>query len=517
MRCKLRVGGVGVEAEIEDPLAKAVSFGERVVSMIANRPSLQRVTVRGVAVFPEISREQGLARGVDDVVAPEQALFKDDLREAKLTEEYLPRFLLRVHDGGAGEDLEPEQIDELRGILHPEIVVGPAPEQGSLFTTTAKEPVVKVMDRRQERLSRKLGTGHRLIRGVAGSGKTLILLHRARFIARSFPNDRVLVTCFTRALASSLGALLDEFPNIEVRTINQVMASAMRDAGLANPADKGDWDAVAGVALEAVERRSPDPYRAVLIDEAQDFTTEELRFCTRLFASDDPEEQDLLVVADRAQNIFSRNFTWKGAGISVAGRSTVMRTNYRNTREILEFAHAFLIDDPDIDVGDGDDVDALSIVPAESAERSGEPVRVELVDDVGIQVDSIVAQVACWHSDTRAEPRSIAVLMQSESVGNLGKRLAERLKSEGVDYFWVGDPADGKGKDRVGFATAPVVLSTVHSSKGLEFPKVIVTGMMEGKSIDAEPARSRSQTALCRLHASGRRTCGDRNQRQCVR
>ena len=30
------------------------------------------------------------------------------------------------------------------------------------------------------------------------------------------------------------------------------------------------------------------------------------------------------------------------------------------------------------------------------------------------------------------------------------------------------------------------MLSTVHSSKGLEFPKVIVTGMTEGKSIDTD-------------------------------
>jgi superfamily I DNA and RNA helicase len=35
------------------------------------------------------------------------------------------------------------------------------------------------MDMEQEKLARNLGEGHRIIHGVAGSGKTLILAYRA--------------------------------------------------------------------------------------------------------------------------------------------------------------------------------------------------------------------------------------------------------------------------------------------------------------------------------------------------
>lgn len=174
----LRVN-VGHESDADDPLKKAIAFGDRINRAISNRPSLRLVRVRGVAVFPTLTRAEALARGVDTVVAPEQSLFKDDLSTTKTDAEFLLRFLLRVHEGGSGEDLTPDQINELRGLVHPDTVVGPPPEQGSLFTVTSPTPVIKVMDRQQERVARKLGGGHRLIRGVAGSGKTLILLHLA--------------------------------------------------------------------------------------------------------------------------------------------------------------------------------------------------------------------------------------------------------------------------------------------------------------------------------------------------
>jgi hypothetical protein len=52
--------------------------------------------------------------------------------------------------------------------------------------------------------------GARLVRGVAGSGKTLILLHRARFLAGQNPGWRVLVLTYNRPLAAFLGERLAE-------------------------------------------------------------------------------------------------------------------------------------------------------------------------------------------------------------------------------------------------------------------------------------------------------------------
>jgi hypothetical protein len=42
--------------------------------------------------------------------------------------------------------------------------------------------MVKIMDMEQEKLARNMGDGHRIIHGVAGSGKTLILAYRAMYL-----------------------------------------------------------------------------------------------------------------------------------------------------------------------------------------------------------------------------------------------------------------------------------------------------------------------------------------------
>lgn len=45
--------------------------------------------------------------------------------------------------------------------------------------------IVRVMDLQQEQLARSMGEGHRVIHGVAGSGKTMILGYRAQHLAQA--------------------------------------------------------------------------------------------------------------------------------------------------------------------------------------------------------------------------------------------------------------------------------------------------------------------------------------------
>ena len=45
--------------------------------------------------------------------------------------------------------------------------------------------IIRVMDIQQEQLARSMGEGHRVIHGVAGSGKTMILGYRAQYLAQA--------------------------------------------------------------------------------------------------------------------------------------------------------------------------------------------------------------------------------------------------------------------------------------------------------------------------------------------
>jgi excinuclease UvrABC helicase subunit UvrB len=49
----------------------------------------------------------------------------------------------------------------------------------------ADDRMLAMLDMQQELLARSMGEGHRIVRGVAGSGKTLILAFRAEQIARA--------------------------------------------------------------------------------------------------------------------------------------------------------------------------------------------------------------------------------------------------------------------------------------------------------------------------------------------
>lgn len=81
-------------------------------------------------------------------------------------------------------------------------------------------------------------------------------------------------------------------------------------------------------------------YRAILVDESQDFGTSELEIIRRLV---EPAENDLFICGDAAQQVSSKYQRLGEAGISIPGaRSRKILKNYRNSQEILKAAHAVL-------------------------------------------------------------------------------------------------------------------------------------------------------------------------------
>ena len=63
------------------------------------------------------------------------------------------------------------------------------------------------MDLQQEQLARSLRDGHRVIHGVAGSGKTLILAYRCQHLAQENTKP-LLVLCFNVSLAARLRQMI---------------------------------------------------------------------------------------------------------------------------------------------------------------------------------------------------------------------------------------------------------------------------------------------------------------------
>src|SRR5262245_65572600 len=64
------------------------------------------------------------------------------------------------------------------------------------------------------------GDGHRIVYGVAGSGKTVLLIARAKLLAEA-PEKRILILCYNRLLAQHLALALADHRRVKVTTFHR--------------------------------------------------------------------------------------------------------------------------------------------------------------------------------------------------------------------------------------------------------------------------------------------------------
>ena len=126
----------------------------------------------------------------------------------------------------------------------------------------------------QYKLVDALGENARvLIRGGAGTGKSLLALREARRIASH--EARVLLCCFNRLLAADLRTALCDCPSLTVAHLHGHMAEIVTKAGLKHrlpQAEAADLFEVfyPELCVEALLDAGADQYDALIIDEGQD-------------------------------------------------------------------------------------------------------------------------------------------------------------------------------------------------------------------------------------------------------
>jgi superfamily I DNA/RNA helicase len=118
----------------------------------------------------------------------------------------------------------------------------------------------------QRKYAKRSYSGPFRLSGGAGTGKTVVLLHRTRMLARREPDSRILLTTFTTNLADQLRADLDRLdpalrkavglgePGISVYGIDAVASAVLRQAGADVAADS---EAVLGAATTQLLGRTP--------------------------------------------------------------------------------------------------------------------------------------------------------------------------------------------------------------------------------------------------------------------
>jgi hypothetical protein len=474
-------------AEIPNPVDRAHKLAALLDQRVQAEPRVSRLSLSVAAgvCFTNLTSAEAKENRISTVIPDAFCIYKEEIDAAiaGVGEAALMRAFTRLLGPPLEEQITPEIDKALRGLIQPDTVIGTVfggtPDQLQIFQPPCADvETLRVMDRQQEALAKSLGDGHRVIRGVAGSGKTLVLVFRAKLLAENFPNKKFLLTCYTKTLASQLKTLLSRYPNVDVINLHALMYEIIRSARLSYDFKENDFSKMVATAFTALAKGVGPRYDAVLVDEAQDLETDELQFVTKLLKDG---ADDLVIVADAAQNIFKRKFSWKQAGVKAQGRTRLLRINYRNTKQILEFASKFLLNSKTLTTDDAPDFDDENVViPPQSAQRSGASPILEIVEDVETEIKRTIELTQDWLSKLSPSDK-IAVLYPGTDRKDRGYLLNRDLRAAGVDVYWACDRHKRGSKAGLATATERVVLSTIHSCKGLEYPHVIICGIWKDK------------------------------------
>lgn len=489
----------GQPKNVINPFEQARHYAHQAADALARDPQLVHAEGRhkgslafpwsyGV-VFTHITRRQFEDAGLEAAIDPYRVMCADEMTASVDPEEFQSRLwgMFPLLMRGV---LSLPQIDRVRWILFPEIRVIPQPDLFDSALEEAADPLpdlMQVMDLQQEQLARSLGDGHRIIHGVAGSGKTMILGYRAEHLARTVTDGKtILVLCYNEPLAVKLNAILSAkgiADRVHARHFHKWCRQQLIAFGQPIPPQGPRlFDEMVENVIRAVDRRQipSGQYHAILIDEGHDFRPEWFRLITQMV---DPSTNCLLVLYDDAQSIYARRrtqpFSFRSVGIQAQGRTTILKINYRNTRQILQTAN--LIAAGLLEPTERGDDGAPLLQPVSCGREGPAPliVRVPTLRDESLRIVDLLAAayqegrpwsdmaILCRHHGT----------MDACAAALRQRRLPHQVR-RGAGSF---DPqADA------------IKVMTMHASKGLEFPLVALAGvgrMPEDGEDESEEAR----------------------------
>lgn len=318
--------------------------------------------------------------------------------------------------------------------------------------------------------------GHALVRGVAGSGKSLVLRNRVEKIVEE-KLDRVLVLSYNRFMKGWIeSALAAKGLSVECATFHQWSYQKL------GYEYRFDRDADQRQKIIDLAATSDLKYQAILVDEAQDFYDE---WFQALLAVVDRQTNSLFFVYDNTQSVYGQahrrksNWSWAKLGIHIVGRAQVLDLNYRNSPEILELAWKFIqpaLDRAEMKIDRKENSPSIDkiIEPKKQLSRSSRILpaliqinRSEMPVEIAKQVK--LALESCANS-------AIAILTHPAHASTKALKLAisKELYQLGISHH-----APTKSQERMGnVVDRPfVIVDSWNALKGLEFDAVLIAGV----------------------------------------
>jgi len=438
-------------------------------------------------ILSNITRDTILRRkdqNVSEIFKSDNTLFRDELVALEnATPEEIRNTLMRFFDPFWGiKPFRPEQVDVLRSIIHPEIILSYMPLKSLTDKEGEKCFDLVVLDRRQENNARKIGEGHRIIYGVAGSGKTVLLIARAKWLHEQNPEAKILLLCYNVVLSVYLKHVLEDYPRIDVFHFDgwvkhNGIPPRQEDRSTGNLEDDAD---LGSRLLDNLRNRSGDyrKYGAILVDEAQDFPP--IWFSCILEALTDPLDGDLLIVCDGNQGIrLIDAVSWKSLGIKAVGRTIHsafdLDRNYRNTREILRLAAHFTAKNVK---NNEDSISIIPVDPSQAIRQGPKPLLIKCHDHADeckriVNIAKVLLNGNVPFNDIRItlQPHELGILYSRRMIKDY-EAFKQFLKdlSTLVPVTWLNEDYHSRTK----VFEKSIKVQTVASSKGLQYRVVFV-------------------------------------------
>jgi len=390
------------------------------------------------------------------------------------------------------------------------------------------EQQIKILSEEQQELSRLDAENHpRLIRGVAGSGKTIVLANMVASLLKRdadkifdlFPRDtntvKVGVVCFNRTLVPFIiDKVATAFKQkthrdlpanvVKFSHFNGFMKSICQASGI-NHMAAGEYyeDQVRGALyyqkqIRDLKRSSPRMYPNILfdvifVDEGQDLIQEEFALLLDLIKPHgDTNEKPIIIFYDDAQNLYGKpRPVWQNLGIDVrrGDRARVMKICYRNTKEIIELAYNVLLGSMATQTTrtatrEFADVNYLKregllnekdgLIHVNFTTRNGPQPIIKVFDNPEEKNEWICDEVIRLVEKEEVRPEDILILApQRWVIDGLLDKISKR-QNGCIQGF--NQPHRRGEKDEYIFSAGNITMSTIHSAKGYDAPVVFLIG-----------------------------------------
>ena len=369
----------GGESIIIDALWISVEYGVLVFDFIEGTKLLSRETVRDalyiklhslLSQYRELNANRALQVPIE-VFTYAPACKNNGMELTATSDKELGELILKRNKWGS-EEFYKRAVSVIQSVIQIKSKV----DRTYVKKTNSKGAIVKKLeetianlDNQQEEAIIEYHDGLQRIRGLAGSGKTIVLALKAAYLHALNPDWNIAVTFNTRSLKNQFYELIELFciqkmgrkPDEERIKVLQAWGSPgspgiyfdfckqngieyydVRAAKVyaikTGQAQKNIIDVVSAKAIEEAKGKETQPiYDAILVDEAQDLSESFLNLCYKLLT---PKKR-LIYAYDELQKLNEGSSLRSPKNIfGEEASDIILRKCYRNSRPVLVTAHA---------------------------------------------------------------------------------------------------------------------------------------------------------------------------------